>query len=266
MVARRPLSSAWAPLLLVLLAAPQAEAWSDVAHQAIARVAAERIGNNAERRHRFMMGTAAKLEDSAAWAEAVIGERPETEAWHEITIPPNATELDMDRDCPVGDCLPTKIREQEGIVRLGFKEKPQIIEAFRYLVHLMGDLHQPLHAGYPPGSGGDETAVVYRGRQISLDAFWDEDIFDDADVDRLAERIRSRISADKAREWTRGTLRDWTWDTHLTAVRVAYGALPGGATKNLDGPYAEQARAAAEEQLAKAAVRLAFILDRIWPE
>lgn len=240
-------------------------AWSDVIHQAIARVAAERVGDNVTRRHRFMMGTAAQLEDSAAWAEAVIGERPETEAWHSITIPPDATELDLDRDCPVGDCLPTKIREQEGIVRLGFKEKPEQIEAFRYLVHLVGDLHQPLHAGYPPGSGGDETAAIYQGRRISLDDFWDHAVFDGEDVDRLAERIRARITAEKAREWTRGTLRDWTWDTHLAAVRVAYGALPAGDPKRLDGEYAERARAAAEEQLAKAAVRLAFILDRVWP-
>ena len=85
------------------------------------------------------------------------------------------------------------------------------------------------------------------------------------DEEALVQRIGELITPARAREWTAGNMKDWTWDTHLSAVRVAYGALPTGSPKQLDGDYAAQARMAAELQLAKAAVRLAAVLDEVWP-
>lgn len=251
--------------MLLAAAAPQAWGWNELVHRAVARVAHERLTPEAERRHRLLMGVGSKLEDVAGWADQIIEERPETEAWHSITIPPDATEIDLDRDCPVGDCSPVKVRECVGIVRLAFKTKPEIIEAFQFLVSLTVDLHHPLNAGYPPGGGGDVVPVVLEGRDMRLRHAWDGPILgDDDDVDALADRIRSHITSENAREWSRGTLKDWTWETHLTAVRVAYGGLPQGSPKKLDEAYIRQARTAAEIQLAKAAVRLAALLNETW--
>jgi hypothetical protein len=262
------LPSPWLRLLFaalaLTLAPPNLAAWSDLVHRAVLRVAQERLSPTADRRQRLMMGSDAKLYDVAGWSHQIESERPETEAWHSITIPPTATRLDLRRDCPVGDCTPVKLRETVGIVRLAHKDKPQLIEAFKFLVNLAVDLHQPLRAGYPPGNGGDPIPVVFDGRESELFEYWDEEIFQD-DEDALAARIRDLITPARVREWTVGNMKDWTWDTHLSAVRVAYGALPKGSPKQLDGDYAVQARLAAELQLAKAAVRLAALLDEVWP-
>ena len=257
------------PLALMILAlsmAPSpAAAWSDVVHRVVARVAQERLSSNADRRQRLMMGPGAKLVDVAGWSHQIEDERPETEAWHSITIPPTATRLDLNRDCEVGDCTPVKLRETVGIVRLAHKDKPQLIEAFKFLVNLAVDLHQPLRAGYPPGNGGDPIPVVAGGRESELYQYWESEIFAEDDEDALVRRIRDLITPARAREWSQGNMKTWTWDTHLSAVRVAYGALPTGSPKQLDGDYAKQARMAAELQLAKAAVRLAALLGQVWP-
>ena len=254
------------PACLALALVPnQASAWSDLVHRVVLRVAQERLSENADRRHRLMMGTEAKLQDVAGWSHQIAAERPETESWHSITIPPTATRLDLDRDCEFGDCTPVKLRETVGIVRLAHKEKPQLIEAFKFLVNLAVDLHQPLRAGYPPGYGGDPIPVVVDGRSSELFKYWDREIFEDEDEEALVARIQELITTARVREWTEGNMKDWTWDTHLSAVRVAYGALPTGSPKRLDGDYAAQARIAAELQLAKASVRLAFLLGEVWP-
>ncbi|MCB1018465.1 MAG: hypothetical protein H6509_04280 [Bryobacterales bacterium] len=263
------LPSPWLPVTLALCAlafqpAPL-QAWSDKVHRAVLRVAQERLSPTADRRQRLMMGSDAKLYDNAGWSHHIEVERPETEAWHSITIPPTATRLDLDRDCPVGDCTPVKLRETVGIVRLAHKDKPQLQEAFKFLVNLAVDMHQPLRAGYPPGNGGDAIPVAFNGTEGELYEYWDNEIFADVDEDLLAERIRELITPQRAREWSKGNMKDWTWDTHLSAVRVAYGALPKGSPKQLDGDYAVQARMAAELQLAKAAVRLSTLLDEVWP-
>jgi hypothetical protein len=251
--------------LFVLLAPAEAEAWDSHVRRAVARVAAERIGENAVRRHRYMFGTGARLEDAMGWPPSLLEDRPEIETWRSITIPPNATRLDLNRDCAIGDCTPVKLRDTVGIVRLAVKDKASLMDAFRFMVNLALDLHQPLRAGYPPGNGGDETPVVVDGRPGTLFDYWERDLFAEDDEESLAARIREIATPERAEEWQAGSMKDWTWDTHLVAVRVAYGALPSGSPKQLDAAYAAQARSAAELQLAKAAVRLAALIDQVWP-
>ena len=251
--------------LVVSLSAAAAPAWDENVHQAVVRVAEERLSNTAKRRQRYYLGKASNMEELAFWAETVAEERPETVSWRSITIPPDATGLDLDRDCPIGDCITIKVREQAGVVRLAHKKRGQVAEAFWFLIHLVPELHQPLNVGYPPGFGLTDEQVTYQGTQYHIEEFWDRALFENAGVDDLADRIRRRITPDKAQEWKRGNHKDWTWETHLTAVRIAYGALPPGSPKVLGEEYVNTARAAAEEQLAKAAVRLAHVLDEVWP-
>jgi hypothetical protein len=250
--------------LSFLLPSP-ALAWDETAHRAIARVAEENLAETAQKRYKYYVPSGQTLEDISYWAQSLFRERPETEAWHSITLPPDATGVDYARDCPLADCVTVKMREAEGIVRLAHKPRADVAEYLKFLVHLAGDMHQPLNAGYPPGEGVSDPLVVYQGAQMPLSKFWDERLFEGLSVDELADRIRRRITPDKVREWRAGTLKDWTWDTHLVTVRLAYGSLPPGAPRRLDAEYVNTARSAAEEQLAKAAVRLAASLDRVWP-
>lgn len=240
-------------------------AWDETAHRAIARVAEEHLGEAALKRYQYYVPTGQKLEDISYWAQSLFHERPDTESWHSITLPPDATGVDLERDCALGDCVTVKLREAEGIVRLAHKPRAEVSDYAKFLVHLAGDLHQPLNVGYPPEEGISDPLVVYQGREMPLSKFWDERLFEGVSVDELADRIRRRITPSKMREWQSGTLKDWTWDTHLVAVRIAYGSLPAGSPRRLDAAYVETARSAAEEQLAKAAVRLAASLDRVWP-
>ncbi len=240
-------------------------AWDETAHRAIARVAEEYLGEAALKRYQYYVPAGQKLEDISYWAQSLFHERPETESWHSITLPPDATGVDLDRDCTLGDCVTVKLREAEGIVRLAHKPRTEVADYVKFLVHLAGDLHQPLNVGYPPEEGISDPLVVYQGDEMPLSKFWDEHLFEGVSVDELADRIRRRITPSKMREWQSGTLKDWTWDTHLVAVRIAYGSLPAGSPRRLDDAYVNTARSAAEEQLAKAAVRLAASLDRVWP-
>jgi len=251
--------------VLSFLLPSSAVAWDETAHRAITRVAEEHLGDNALKRYRYYVASGQTLEDVSYWAQTLFAERPETEAWHSITLPPDATGVDLERDCPLGDCITVKIRDAEGIVRLAHKPRALVTDYVKFLVHLAGDLHQPLNVGYPPDEGMSDPLVVYQGAEMPLSKFWDEHLFAGVSVDELADRIRRRITPTKLREWQAGTLKDWTWDTHLVAVRVAYGSLPAGAPRRLDDEYVATARSAAEEQLAKAAVRLAASLDRVWP-
>jgi nuclease S1 len=255
-------------LLFVLLAcwAAPSQAWGPDGHWIVGKIAEEHMSPNAARRLRILFGQDVSLAEIANWADEVREERPETAAWHYTNIPPEATELDMDRDCPNDDCITAQIRRLVGIVRLGIRTSEERQEALKLLVYLAGDLHQPLHAGYGSDRGGNDIPVVFDGRQSDLHAFWDSTSIRLLGDDRaaVASRLARSVTPEQKKEWRQGGPRDWTWESHLLAVRVAYATLPPGNPKQLDADYARRARIVTEEQLAKAGIRLAKLLDDVW--
>jgi hypothetical protein len=252
---------------LVIASPRPAWSWGPLGHRVVARIAQREIGDRARSRLAFYLGKDVGIEDAAVWANDIHILRPETAQWHFIRIPPSAGELDLETQCPEGECITVKLREFEGIARLGIRERSEIEEAAKFLLHLIGDLHQPLHAGYIEDQGGEKTPVVLAGRSMSLYEAWDSALLEQLGSDdaAIADRLAQQITDEQRKRWQEGNLRDWTWESHLLAARLAYGALPAGTPKNLNEDYVSQAAAVIEEQLQKAGVRLAMILDQVWP-
>lgn len=255
-----------AAFLLVALPGP-ARAWGPLGHRVIARIAQQHLNSKARGRLKFYFGKDFALEDLAMWADTIRENRPESRPWHYLDITPEATSLVMDRDCPGGNCIAWKTREFIGIARLGLRKKDELLEPIKYIVHFGGDLHQPLHLGHPQDRGGNDIPVELDGRPMNLHRAWDSGILrlGGESEEQLVERLSGRITPEFKRRWRKGLLQDWSWESHLIAIRVAYAALPAGSPKILDENYVRRAREVIDEQLAKAGVRLAELLNRTWP-
>lgn len=249
----------------ILAFTPTLEAWSEWGHRIVALVAQENLSDNAKRRVQFLLGRDPELAAIAHWADEIVQERPETEAWHSITIPPTADGMDLDRDCPLGDCITVKIRDCMGIVRLAVKPKGEIVDAFKMLINLAADLHQPLRNGYPPAHGKEEQKVVLADREMRFFEVWDSGLLEHIGAEALLERVRQRIASTDTRAWTEGTLNSWTWEAHRVAVEQLYPMVTSGAKTVLDKPMVEASAEILVDQLAKAAVRLLHMLDDVWP-
>jgi hypothetical protein len=263
---RRILPRGLLSLLLLACWTTPSVAWGPDGHWIVGKIAEEHMSPNAARRLRILFGGGVSLADLANWADEVRQERPGTAAWHYTNIPPEATDLDMKRDCPKEDCITAQIRRLVGVVRLGMRTSEERQEALKFLVHLAGDLHQPLHAGYGSDRGGLDVSVVFKSRPSDLHAFWDLTsvglISDDKAA--IAARLARSVTPAQKKEWQQGSPKHWTWESHLLAVRVVYATLPPGNPKQLDADYARRASIVSEEQLAKAGIRLAKLLDDVW--
>ena len=269
--AHKPLVRSSVLCLIVCVVMPwiasPASAWGPAGHRIIASVAQEHLNARARARLSYLLGSETTLADVATWADDVRDERPETRAWHYINIPPAATDLRPQRDCPGRNCVSDKIRQFVGIARLAIRDKSEVREAVKYLIHLVGDLHQPLHAGFAEDKGGNQIPVIVDGRESNLHSTWDSTIVKrlGSDEAEIAQHLNRGITTHQKKQWQKGRPREWAWESHLLAVRVAYGALPAGSPKTLEGHYLAQATAVSEEQLAKAGIRLAAVINEVWP-
>lgn len=254
--------------LIALLPIQQTLAWGRVGHTVIgnAAVAALDPAPRAELLD-ILQATSAEtlagaIEEACFWPDTLR----ESAEWswsapqHYVNIPRSSDRYDRQRDCPDGLCVTEgilKYAAELGRPGLGRERRWQ---ALAWLCHLVGDLHQPLHAGFRDDRGGNRVDIEYRGEHSNLHHFWDSMLANQrlqgADLGTIA--LRGAPEALASRDWNPAGPATWTEESHALAATRAY---PPGPV--IDDTFADASWALVQQQWRKAAVRLAIILNSV---
>ena len=165
-------------LVLACIALP-GFAWGAMGHRLVARLAEAELTPAARAEiSRLLAGEAdPSLPGIATWADDLRDTDPasyrRTGRWHFVNIAENGCHYDAARDCPGGDCVVEAIRRQAGILADRRQPLEARRDALKFVVHFIGDVHQPLHAGYARDRGGNDTQVNDAGFGTNLHALWD---------------------------------------------------------------------------------------------
>jgi hypothetical protein len=262
----------FAPILaLGLLIAPNpCFAWGAEGHRIVAAIAADELTPAARAQIAQLLGTddaAAAMVAVSTWADEIRRQRPKTAPWHFVDIPLSAPAYNAARDCRHDDCVVAQIERDARIVGDRKLAPPVRAEALRFLIHFVGDIAQPLHDEDNGDRGGNRVRVILGRRHTNLHAVWDVDVVralgrDPADV---AARLGAEITPAQKQEWSKGTPEQWADEAHQIARNEIYGHIAGqGGTDALDLAlqYPRQESSVAAQQLQKAGVRLAAVLNR----
>lgn len=283
-----------AAALLVLLPSTGALAWGDLGHRTIALIAEHYLDPAAKQRIDALLAsdpdptTAPDFASRATWADKYrdAGRRTFTptgsEKWHFTNI--EISHPDVDAACfghrplaagtpasagPAAACAIDKVEQFAAELGNPATAPAERLLAFKFLLHLVGDLHQPLHSANNHDAGGNGVSIVAGYAPIKLHAYWDTEVVKamGRDPRAIANSIVSEHGA-RWREWTSGTPRDWALDAFGKARSVAYALSQqagvdgaGRPVYRIDAAYEQAATAAVREQMAKAGIRLAGLLN-----
>ena len=273
-----------AALLLVAgLASTTVHAWGPQGHRLVALVATSHLTPAARQNVGWLLGNAS-LADVAAWADQYLEGNRQTSSWHYVNIPPEATSYDRDRDCPTQpgtvagsrgdrwrDCAVDRILyNQERLADTSLDRADRAI-ALKFLVHLIGDVHQPFHALSVDRGGNDtpvsafwSTTCTYNdgtAYPCNLHGIWDTALIAHrqlGDREYLGE-LEKQI---KGHQWARiptGSPTDWAMQSHGLA-KVAL--LPP--QSNVDDRYYREQISVIDQRLALGGLRLASVLNQIF--
>jgi hypothetical protein len=244
-----------------------AQAWGPEGHALVARIAERYLTADAKAKLAAILEPGQTIVSVASWADEVRPSRPETGRWHYVNSPVSRPHFDLARDCPDGHCVVAKIGEMQKQLADPATTPRRRREALMFLIHFVGDMHQPLHSADNGDRGGNAVQVSFFGKKMPLHRLWDSGLLDRmGPQDDLLESLLAAISKRKASSWRKGTPETWADSIHRGARTVVYGRLPKapkGAVLTLGAPYEAKARPLVREQLEKAGVRLASILNRI---
>lgn len=256
--------------LAVLVAPSPCLAWGAEGHRIVAAIAADQLTLAAQAQVATLLGSndaKAAMVAVSTWADEIRRQRPNTAPWHFVDIPVSAPSYDADRDCRRGDCVVAQIERDARIVGDRQLVAPVRAEALRFLIHFVGDVHQPLHDEDNGDRGGNRVQVVLGRRHTNLHAVWDVDVVRALghDPEEVALRLEREITPAEKREWSAGSAVQWANEAHQIAQREIYGRISGQI--GTDAPivltlqYPRQESAVAAQQLEKAGVRLAAVLN-----
>jgi hypothetical protein len=253
---------------LLLLPAP-AFGWGAEGHEVVAHLAALNLTPRARQQVAALLGGEAEASMAIAsnWADEIRDARPETSTWHFVNL-----EIEGDgryrpaRDCPGGNCVVAQILQHQAILA-GRASGARKAEALKFLIHLVGDIHQPLHAGENHDRGGNMVGIATRrGGPTNLHHFWDDDLVvrlgrNPATVARGIDRAFSR--AQKTRLMASASPVAWAEESAAIARSAVYPQIAGSSRPVLADRAIAQDAAIARQRLAKAGYALAGLLNRL---
>ena len=238
--------------------------WGPEGHDLVARLAAAHLTPAAAAQVREILGPDVTLASISSWADQVRNTRRETGPWHYVDIPVDKPHLDLARDCAKGDCVVAKIEDFRRVLADRTAQPLQRKEALMFLVHFIGDMHQPLHCSDHHDRGGNEVRLDFFGRNTNLHSVWDSGLMGRmSSENELFAAWSKDLSNGRARKWGKGTVRDWAEQSHKAAVKVVYGKLqklPTGQFQ-VTGEYEKQADPLIQQQIERAGARLAATLN-----
>ena len=178
-----------------------------------------------------------------------------TKTWHYINVPRQATQVSLN-DCPEKGCALSALKEMQ----YKLKNNPNNDwQALLFVSHIVADIHQPLHVGYSDDAGGNQKKVTLGKRNTNLHQLWDGALLKRQKWTVRSERLYQDISPRQKQSWRSGSPEHWATES-LLLTREIYRLHPK--SNKINDKYRDFFSVKLEQQLQKASVRLAFVLDQ----
>ncbi len=250
-------------LAAALVLPPPAHAWGAMGHRLVADLAWDAMTPRARASARDLLALEgdARLADVASWADELRASDPDlgrrSARWHYVNIAEDDCHYRAGRDCAGGDCVVAAIEAQAAILADPGQPRAARLQALKFVVHFVGDVHQPLHAGRADDRGGNTHQLNIDGRGSNLHALWDSGLLAQAGLDEAGWLARLRrlpaIGATPA-----STPAHWAEASCGIVERPGFYPPKG----TLDPAYAGPWLPVAEQQLRLGGQHLADVLNR----
>ncbi len=202
-------------------AAAPAHAWGKIGHRVTGAIANLYLSDTARTAIVDILGPEG-LAEGSTWADFMRASpedfwQNESSPFHYVTIPVGQTYAEAGAP-PQGDAITAMARFAEVLKDPAASCEDKAM-ALRFIVHLIGDLHQPLHAGNGTDRGGNDFDVTYFGRETNLHSVWDSAMIDGEQLSysEMTEWLSAKITAEEVAAWS--DLNPVVWATESAAIR-----------------------------------------------
>lgn len=234
--------------------------WGQIGHRTIGHIADGMLSKRAAKQVRRVLGTET-LAEVSTWMDEIRSDNSYryANAWHYCTIPDGMTYETAPKQS--GGDVVWAIERIINKLKSGNLETEEEAENLKFLVHLVGDIHQPLHVGNGEDRGGNDVKVQWFNTDTNLHSVWDSRMIDGKQFSytEFANWVNHASKA-QIREWQAATVRDWAMES--MSYRDQVYAVPEDG--RLSYRYSYDNFDIVKHRVLQAGVRLAGVINEIY--
>jgi hypothetical protein len=244
----------------LLLTHHQMHSWGMTGHRAMGLVAEMHLSKKAKKNVQRVLGNES-IAIASIWMDDIRSDKSYnyTNTWHWATIPDGQRYEDYEQEA-TGDVV-SAIETVVVKLKQGGLSAKEENELLKFLIHMVGDMHQPLHVGRPGDRGANDVKVKWFGKDSNLHRVWDSEIIESKNLSytELAHSINHASKA-QIKEWQSTGVRDWAHEAMQYREQI-YDIPEDG---RLGYEYMFHNWATIQLQLLKSGIRLAGLLNDIY--
>jgi S1/P1 Nuclease len=241
--------------------------WGVTGHRTIGRIAERHLSPNAKAAIQALLGTET-LSDVSTWADEVRGQPgyEQTGPWHYLNLPLGLTypAFAQQVEGMTQDNVYKSVLAQERTLNDKSAPRQTRIEALKFVVHFVGDLHQPMHVSRAEDKGGNTIQLNYEGSGTNLHSLWDTKLIEHQGLtyDQLAEKY-DQVSPAQISQWQKDPLIKWVWESYEISSRL-YAEVDAMSSRSIGDDYYKAHLDIIRERIEQAGIRLAGILNDVF--
>lgn len=234
--------------------------WGRTGHNVIGRIAANHLTPEAKSAVSELLGNES-LADVASWADDTRDRS--TASWHFINVELGLSYDDFRQQVSSKVDVYTALLKEEQILADGNASGPDRINALKFVVHFVGDIHQPMHVSRAEDKGGNSIQVRYDDQGTNLHSLWDTKLLEHAGLseEQLASKI-DKATLSQMKKWQSDDAMRWAWESYQISLRL-YGEIEKGGV-NIDDAYYQAHIPIVYNRIEMAGIRLAGVLNGIF--
>ena len=184
---------------------------------------------------------------------------------HYANPAPGSDGFNLERDCPEQGCVVSAIIKYSHVLRDKNASREDKIEALKFVVHFVGDVHQPLHLSRAHDEGGNDIKITFLENNTNLHSLWDSGMIRRTKKgwSEYATELAAHITPQQRIQFGTVDPVAWATESHKLAVSNAYDVPKDG---RLGQDYLDKNIPVVNDRLSMAGVRLAVLLNAVFEE
>ncbi|WP_432328037.1 S1/P1 nuclease [Mucilaginibacter sp. P25] len=235
--------------------------WGYIGHQAVGIIAENHLTPEARQAVQLLL-SGRSLGDIASWADEVRDAKTFPEHFINAPLGLSYEQLITEVKNQPQDNVYKAIQANEAILKNPASGKQEKENALKFIVHFVGDLHQPMHVSRKEDQGGNTIQLQFEDKGTNMHALWDSRMIDKQGL--KAEEIAAQFdkaTAEQVKQWQAESLMVWIWESYQISSKLYPESMPGS---KLEEDYYRSHIAIIDERIEKAGIRLAGLLNELF--
>jgi hypothetical protein len=238
--------------------------WGAIGHRAIASIAEKHLNANVKAVvSSYLNGE--NITEAATWADEIRDDQQykSTGPWHFLNLPLGLTRAQFSEYVTKQDKdnTYTAILKAEANLRDNTLSATQKAEALKFLIHFIGDAHQPMHVSREEDKGGNTIQLRYEGKGTNLHSLWDSKLIDHEGLNNAEMTTQYDLATpEQIKKWQSDSPMQWMWESYQISSTLYKGVKAG---QTIDDVYYKKAIPIIRQRISQAGIRLAGELNRL---